>query len=104
VGCTSWCLSQFTSLEPQVGLIHERDVMRPPAERPLEDPQAELETALIDEFLRMRGVNRQTVREIPEEKATALMREALAYASARLTELESRAHYVNEIHGTAGKH
>ena len=78
--------------------------MNPPAEKPLEDPQAELETALIDEFLRGRGASRQTLREIPEEKATALMREASAYASERLTELESRAHYVHELHGTAGRH
>jgi hypothetical protein len=78
--------------------------MNPPADRPIEDPQAELETALIDEFLRAHAVSRQGLREIPVETATALMREASAYASARLTELESRAHYVQEIHGTAGKH
>jgi hypothetical protein len=84
--------------------IKESAAMNPPAEKPLEDPQAELETALIDEFLRLRGVSRHTLQEIPEEKATALMREASTYASARLTELESRAHYVHEIHGTAGKH
>ena len=78
--------------------------MKPAAERPIEDPQAELETTLIDEFLRTRGVSRHGLRDIPEEKATALMKEASAYASARLTELESRAHYVHEIHGSAGKH
>lgn len=78
--------------------------MNPLAEQPMEDPLAELETALIDEFLRKRGASRHTLHDIPEENATALMREASAYASARLTELESRAHYVHEIHGTAGKH
>jgi hypothetical protein len=85
-------------------MINERQAMSPRADSPIEDPQADLETALIDEFLRTRGVSRQRLREFPEEKATSLMREASGYASARLTELESRAHYVQEIHGTAGKH
>ncbi len=78
--------------------------MKPAAETPIEDPQADLETALIDEFLRTRGLSRHGLRNVPEERATALMKEASGYASARLTELESRAHYVQEIHGTSGKH
>ena len=77
--------------------------MKPPADTPIGDPQAQLEIALIDEYLRTRGVSRHNLREIPAEKAAALMREASSYASARLTELESRAHYVEEIHGTSEK-
>lgn len=65
------------------------------------DPQTDLETALIDEFLRARGTDRQKLRQMPESEALQLGREAAAYATARLTEVESRAHFVHEIHGTA---
>jgi hypothetical protein len=69
------------------------------AERALEDPNAQLETALIDEFLRTRGLDRRKLRDLPEAQARQLRKEASAYATARLTELESRAHFVQEIHG-----
>ena len=69
------------------------------ADRPLEDPSAQLETALIDDFLGTRGLDRHSLQDLPEAQATQLRREASAYATARLTELESRAHFVQEIHG-----
>lgn len=68
---------------------------------PSEDPQVKLETALIDDFLRTRGTDRHSLRNLPEAQAIRLSREASAYATARLTEVESRAHYLREIHGTA---
>ena len=71
------------------------------AERALEDPNAQLETALVDEFLRTRGLDRHTLQDLPEAQARQLRTEASAYATARLTEQESRAHFVHEIHGTA---
>lgn len=76
-------------------------MMSEKADRPLEDPNAQLETALIDEFLRARGSDRHKLQGLPEDEATRLMKEASAYATARLSELESRAHFVHEIHGTA---
>jgi hypothetical protein len=69
------------------------------ADRALEDPNAQLETALIDEFLRTHGLDRHRLQDLPEAQATQLRKEASAYATARLTELESRAHFVQEIHG-----
>lgn len=69
---------------------------------PADDPHASLETALIDEFLRSRGTDRRGLRDLPDEQATRLMTEAAAYASVRLTEVESRALFVHEIHGAAG--
>ena len=69
------------------------------ADRVLEDPNAQLETALIDEFLRTRGLDRHALQQLPEAQAAELRKEASAYATARLTELESRAHFVQEIHG-----
>ena len=71
------------------------------ADRPLEDPHAHLETALIDVFLRTRGLDRHKLQDLPEAQARQLMEDASAYATARLTELESRAHFVQEIHGTS---
>ena len=71
-----------------------------PTTAAFEDPQTHLETALIDEFLHARGIDRQNLRALPELEVTRLMKDASAYASARLTELESRAHFVHEIHGT----
>lgn len=74
-------------------------VMAERADRALEDPNAQLETALIDEFLTSRGLDRRRLQELPEAQAAQLRKEASAYATARLTELESRAHFVHEIHG-----
>ena len=71
------------------------------ADSALEDPNARLETALIDEFLRTRGLDLRKLQDLPEAQARQLRKEASAYATARLTELESRAHFVQEIHGTA---
>ena len=71
------------------------------SERGLEDPNAQLEMALIDEFLRALGLDRQKLHDLPKNQARRLRREASAYATARLTEVESRAHFVHEIHGAA---
>jgi hypothetical protein len=64
------------------------------------DPHAKLETALIDEFLRERGTELRKLRDLPEDQVIRLVSEASAYATARLTEVETRAHFVNELHGT----
>jgi hypothetical protein len=61
------------------------------------DPHAELERALIAEFLERRGVS-LAVKELPEEDAAALLKAASLYASGRLTEMESRAHLVEDLH------
>jgi hypothetical protein len=62
------------------------------------DPLAQLERAFIEEYLQGRGHHLQDVRELPSEQAEALMREASAYASGRLTEVETRAHLVSDLH------
>jgi hypothetical protein len=67
-------------------------------EQPLHDPLADLERALIDEFLRARGHSLSSLRELPPEQATTLLKEASLYASSKMTEVESRAHYVDELH------
>ena len=73
--------------------------MRPdsdPAPRP--DQTAELELALISEFLDRRGQSLHSLHLLPDAERHTLMREASLYASSRLSEVESRAHYVDDLH------
>ena len=65
---------------------------------PLDDPLASLERALIDEFLALRGHTRYSVRQLPTLEAGRLLSAACAHVSLRLAEIESRAHYVDEMH------
>ena len=73
--------------------------MRPDADcTPRPDQTANLERALIDEFLERRGHTRQSVHALPEAEQHAIMREASLHASMKLTEVESRARYVDDLH------
>jgi hypothetical protein len=62
------------------------------------DPLAQLERAFLEEYLTGRGYHLNTLQELPVEQANALMKEASAYASGRLTEVETRAHLVADLH------
>ena len=75
---------------------HETDTNR------LQSPLGALERTLIDEFLRSRGLDQEALGKLPEAERHALMAEASTHASARLTEIESRSHFVHELHGTHG--
>jgi hypothetical protein len=66
------------------------------------DPLAELERSFIAEFLRERGHTVDSVRALPDAEAHALLRQASIYASGRLTEVESRAHFVDDMHRPGG--
>jgi hypothetical protein len=73
--------------------------MRPDApDTPRHDQTAALEQSLIAEFLEKRGHTLESLATLPDAARHAIMREASLYASARLTEVESRAHYVDELH------
>ena len=70
---------------------------------PVQAPLSGLERTLIDEFVRMRGYDPAHLEGLPHEERDALLKDASMHASARLAEIESRAHYVQEIHdGTQG--
>lgn len=72
--------------------------MRPDADQsPRHDQTAELERSLIDEFLERRGYTASSIQLLPEPERHALMREASLYASMRLAEMETRAHYVDDL-------
>jgi hypothetical protein len=66
---------------------------------PIEDHEAKLERALVDEFFRLRGLTRDDLPGLPEAARAQLLREARLHASERLAEIGARAHYVKEIHG-----
>ena len=63
------------------------------------DPFARLEQGLISDYLRALGHDPEALRARADDEARRLLAEASTYAGARLTEVESRAHYVHDIHG-----
>ena len=65
---------------------------------PMEDPQAQLERAFIDEYIRLHGYDPESVRLRPEPEVMTLLEAASTYAAGKLAEFESRAHYVHDIH------
>ena len=67
---------------------------------PRQDPEGQLESALIDEFLRLHGHDAASVASLPADERTRLLQNASVHACARLTEIEARAHFVHELHGT----
>ena len=67
-------------------------------DRPLEDPEGQLESALIEEFLRARGLDSVALHALPQATAKRVLTEASVYAATKLAEVESRAHFVHEIH------
>ena len=65
--------------------------------RPIEDPQAQLERALMDEYIKLHGYDPESVRLRPEAEVMTLLEAASTYAAGRLAEFESRAHYIHDI-------
>ena len=62
------------------------------------DPFARLENSLINDYLRALGHDPDVLRARGDGEARHLLAQAAVYAATRLTEVESRAHYVHEIH------
>jgi hypothetical protein len=92
----SWLRGAFVRPARREDVVtrHETDTNR------LQPPMGALERTLIDEFLSSRGLDQETLGRLPEVPRHALLAEASTYASARLTEIESRSHFVHELHGT----
>jgi hypothetical protein len=72
--------------------------MRERAETALEDPQAKLERALIDEYLQERGRSFATI-SVSAPGDRKLLAQATEYAAVRLAEIDARAAYIHQIHG-----
>jgi hypothetical protein len=57
-----------------------------------------LEKCLIEEYLKTKGHTRKSLKNLPEEAALQMMREASTYASGKLSEIEIRARFTDDLH------
>ena len=67
---------------------------------PMEAPGSQLERSLIDEFLRARGHDARSIAALSEQARDELLEDASSYAALKLAEIEARARYVTELHGS----
>jgi len=74
-----------------------------PGQQPVRVLQRLLESELINEFLRTRGYDLQSVENLPDDERRRLLRQASMHAAGRLTEIEARAHFVDGLHGDTDK-
>jgi hypothetical protein len=65
---------------------------------PMEEPLARLEQQFIREYLTLLGEDYHTLLLKNDEPSKALLSKAALYASERLSEIESRSHYINDLH------
>ena len=68
------------------------------AETSLEDPEARLERAFIEQYLQERGCSLSTIATKPPAEQRLLLTQASQYALGRLTEIDARASYIQQIH------
>lgn len=69
----------------------------------IDDPHADLERTLIDEYLRARGQDPDALRAREDRDAYRLLADASTHAASKLAELEARAHYIQEIRHVTGE-
>ena len=66
---------------------------------PLHDLLAELERHLMSAYVAGAGQDLETLAARTDDDARRLLVEASRYASAKLTEVEARSHYLHQLHG-----
>jgi hypothetical protein len=66
---------------------------------PIEEPLAELERRIIDEYIRGHGHDPVVLRSRGDAAARQILVDASTYAATRLSEVEARSHYVRDLHG-----
>jgi hypothetical protein len=64
----------------------------------MEDPEAKLERALMEEFLRRHKHSFSDLALLTPPERNHLLGEAVRYADARLAEIGARAHYIEDLH------
>lgn len=69
------------------------------ARAPTEEPLAELERELIAAYLAGAGQDLATLLARTDEEARTLLTDASRFATARLTEVETRSHYLRQLRG-----
>jgi len=65
----------------------------------VEGPQSVMERMLLEEFLRGKGYQLKELHCLPPEQAKMLMTEASKYASLKMAQVESSAHFRDKIRG-----
>jgi hypothetical protein len=63
-----------------------------------EDPEAHLERALMEEYLRGQHHSFADLATLPADERRRLLEAAAVYADARLADISCRAHYVGDLH------
>ena len=61
-------------------------------------PLEQLERELIEEYLRQHGHDSHSVFNLPAAERDALLKAASIHASGRMTEVEARSHFIDDIH------
>jgi hypothetical protein len=70
----------------------------------LDDPYNEIEKTLIEEYLNEQGYSLEQLKKLPERVVKQLMKEATRYVVLRKSEIEAKAHLVDEIIGGSTRH
>jgi hypothetical protein len=65
---------------------------------PLSDPEAKLERALMEQYLREQGHSFADLASLPADERLKLLRDADFYAAGRMAEIQARAHYIADLH------
>ena len=65
----------------------------------IEEPLAELERILIDEYIRLAGYDPATLRARHDDVSWTVLCQASTHAAMRLTEVEARLHYLRGLRG-----
>ena len=78
---------------PEVQMVTDRTDIPP-----LEEPLAELERRIINDYIRDHGHDPAALRASQDAHAHKILVDAAVYAATRLSEVEARSHYVRELH------
>jgi hypothetical protein len=62
-----------------------------------EEIHALLERCLIEEYLKSKGHTRESLKRLPDDEAHQMMRDASTYASGKLSEIEIRARFTEDL-------
>lgn len=67
----------------------------------IEDPNALLESILIEEYLKEKGYSHEDLKNMPADVVEKLMKDASQYASLKMEEVKARANFIKGLHEDA---
>lgn len=71
----------------------------PAVREPVEEPLAALERILIRDYVTAAGLDLDTLLTRHDDQAIKVLAAASMHATAKLAEVEARAHYLKKLHG-----